>query len=176
VNIDLRSWLAGGAEAAERQRRSLWGRVTQRMRLLWDSLSYAWQDRVIDYNQETQRGLLERLGLVQSRLSLLVASIAAVFLVAAFVTWWLRRPARHADPWMRVWQRVCQKLAKAGVRPRLAHEGPLAYAERVSALRPDLAPQIKPLAELYASGRYGTQPQRLDEFKKLLSGFKPRRS
>jgi hypothetical protein len=52
VNIDLRSWLAGGAEAAERQRRSLWGRTTQRMRLLWDSLNYAWQDRVIDYNQE----------------------------------------------------------------------------------------------------------------------------
>ena len=86
MNIDLRSWLAGGAEAAERQRRSLCGRTTQRMRLLWDSLSYAWQDRVIDYNQETQRGLLERMGLVQSRLSLIVASIAAVSLVAALVT------------------------------------------------------------------------------------------
>ncbi len=176
VNIDLRSYLAGGAAEAERQRLSLWWRTMQRMRLLWDSLSYAWQDRVIDYNQETQRGMLERFGLRQSKVMLLLISGVAILIVVALVTWWLRRPTRHADPWMRAWQRVCQKLAKAGVRPRLVNEGPFAYAERVSSIRPDLAAQIKPLAELYAAGRYGAQSGRLEEFKRLLSGFKPRRS
>ncbi|MDZ4404698.1 transglutaminaseTgpA domain-containing protein [Prosthecobacter sp.] len=175
VNIDLRSFLAGGAEEAERQRRSLWGRTAQRFRLLWDSVSYAWQNQVIDYNQEAQRGVLERFGLRQSRALLLLISAAVVFTVGVLVAWWLRRPARHADPWMRAWQRVCRKLAKAGVRPRLVNEGPFAYAERVSALRPDLAGTITPLAEMYAAGRYGPQRERLDEFKKRLSGFKPRR-
>lgn len=174
VNIDLRAWLAGGAEAAERQRQSLWWRTTQRVRLLWDSLSYAWQDRVIDYNQEAQRGLLEQMGLVQSRLVLLISSIAAVFVITVLVSWWLRRPASSADPWMRAWQQACRKLAKAGTRPRLASEGPLAYAEHVSLARPDLAAQIKPLAELYAAGRYGGAGG-LPEFKKRLSRLKPAR-
>jgi len=175
VNIDLRAWLAGGAEAAERQRSSLWWRAAQRTRLLWDSLSYAWQDRVIDYNQEAQRGLLAQMGLVQSRLSLLITSIAAVLLVAVLIAWWLRRPARSVDPWGRAWQRACQKLARAGVRPRFANEGPLAYAERVSKSRPDLAAQIKLLAELYVAGRYGDAGDRLKDFKRLLAQFRPHR-
>jgi transglutaminase-like putative cysteine protease/uncharacterized protein (DUF58 family) len=176
VNIDLRAWLAGGAEAAERERRSLWGRTTQHMRLLWDSLSYAWQDRVIDYNRETQRDLLERVGLVQNRLALFITSVVAVVLAAVLVSWWLRRPARHADPWMRGWQRACRRLVKAGVQPRSVSEGPLDFAQRVSVLRPDLAPQVKRLAETYAAGRYGAQRERLKEFKSLLAEFKPVRA
>lgn len=173
LNIDLRAWLAGGAEAAERQRRSLWWRVTQRTRLLWDSLSYAWQDRVIDYNQETQRGLLARLGLVRGRLVLLISSATAIFAVSLLVSWWLRRAARFQDPWMRAWQRTCRKLAVAGVRSRLANEGPLTYAGHVSQARPDLAAQIKPLAEMYAAGRYGGADDLLVEFKRRTSRFKP---
>ena len=175
VNIDLRAWLAGGAEAAERQRRSLWWRTTQRVRLLWDSLSYAWQDEVIDFDQESQRNLLERFGLMRSRAVLLAASVLAVLLFAFGVAWWLRRPARSSDPWMRAWQRVCMKLARAGVRPRLANEGPLAYARCVSQSRPDLAETTNRLAELYAAGRYGGEETSLHEFKTLLVSFNPRR-
>ncbi|MFO1486678.1 MAG: transglutaminaseTgpA domain-containing protein [Verrucomicrobiaceae bacterium] len=173
LNIDLGAWLAGGAEAAERQRSSLWWRTTQRVRLFWDSLNYAWQDRVIDYNQDTQRDLLGRLGLAQSKLMLLLISGAAVFVATVGISWWLRRPARHSDPWMRAWQRACQRLVKAGVPPRAVSEGPLAFAERVAISRPDLAAQIKPLAELYATGRYGSSVGLFDEFKMLLAKFKP---
>ncbi len=175
VNIDLRAWLAGGAEAAERQRRSLWGRTTQRIRLLWDSLSYAWQDEVIDFDQESQRSLLERFGLMRSRAVLLAVSALAVLLFALGVAWWLRRPARSADPWMRAWQRACMRLARAGVRPRQANEGPLAYAKCVSQIRPDLAEMTGRLAELYAAGRYGGGGAGIHEFKTLLASFNPRR-
>ena len=155
VNIDLRAFLAGSAEEAERQRRSLWGRTWQRARLWWDSVNYDWQNQVIDYNQESQRSLLERVGLRQSKLVLLIPSAALVLLGALLVTWWLRRPARHADPWRRIWQRLCRRLASAGVPPYAASEGPLAFAERVAAERPDLAAQMGRLAEMYVSGRYG---------------------
>ncbi|OYW72875.1 MAG: hypothetical protein B7Z37_23585 [Verrucomicrobia bacterium 12-59-8] len=155
VNIDLRAFLAGGAEEAERQRRSLWGRSWQRMRLWWDSVNYDWQNQVIDYNQESQRSLLERVGLRQSKLVLLIPSAALVLVGALLVTWWLRRPARHADPWRRIWQRLCRRLARAGVPPYAASEGPLAFAERVALARPDLALQMGRLAEMYVSGRYG---------------------
>ncbi|MEZ5386054.1 MAG: transglutaminaseTgpA domain-containing protein [Prosthecobacter sp.] len=177
VNIDLRAWLAGGAEAAERQRRSLWWRTTQRIRLLWDSLSYAWQDEVIDFDQESQRNLLESLGLVRGRHGILLAASAlGIFLFAYGVAWWLRRPTRTSDPWLSAWRRACMKLARAGVRPRLANEGPLAYAECVSRSRPDLAEATSRLAELYASGRYGGGEDGFQEFKALQASFKPRRN
>ncbi len=174
VNIDLRAWLAGGAEAAERQRRSLWGRTTQRVRLLWDSLSYAWQDEVIDFDQESQRSLLERFGLFRSRAVLLAASALAVGIVALAVGWWLRRPARPSDPWMRVWQRICQRLERAGAPARAASEGPLAYAGRVAAARPDLSGPVERLAALYANGRYGTSGA-LDEFRQAARALQIRR-
>jgi uncharacterized protein (DUF58 family) len=155
VNVDLGAFLAGGAEEAERQRRTLWGRASLRVRLWWDSVNYDWQNQVIDYNQESQRSLLERVGLRQSQVVLLIPSAALVLVGALLVTWWLRRPARHADPWRRTWQRLCQQLAKAGVPPCLPSEGPLAFAERVAIHRPDLAAQIGRLAEMYVSGRYG---------------------
>jgi uncharacterized protein (DUF58 family) len=155
MNIDLGAFLAGGAEEAERQRRTLWGRSWLRLRLWWDSVNYDWQNQVIDYNQESQRSLLERVGLRQGKLVLLIPSVALVLLGSLLVTWWLRRPARHADPWRRTWQRLCQRLARAGVRPYVASEGPLAFAERVAIERPDLAAQMGRLAEMYVSGRYG---------------------
>ncbi|MGV3664038.1 MAG: transglutaminaseTgpA domain-containing protein [Prosthecobacter sp.] len=174
LNIDLRAWLTGGGEAAERQRRTLWWRINQRARLLWDSLSYAWEDQVIDYDAESQRGLLERLGLRQSRMVLLMLSGLAVLVIAGGVMWWLRRPARPADPWMRAWQRVSRRLAKAGVRRRMANEGPLDYAKRVSAARPDLAAEIQPLAEMYVAGRYGGAREVLREFQAVSGRFRPK--
>lgn len=174
LSIDLRAWLTGGGEAAERQRETLWWRINQRARLLWDSLSYAWEDQVIDYDAESQRGLLERLGLRQSRLVLLLLSGAAVLLVAAVVTWWLRRPARSSDPWMRAWQRVSRRLVKAGVRTRQANEGPLDYARRVSATRPDLAAEIQPLAEMYVAGRYGGAQEVMKQFQAASGKFRPK--
>lgn len=174
LNIDLRAGLTGGGEAAERQRQSLWWRINQRTRLLWDSLSYAWEDQVIDYDAETQRGLLERLGLRQSRLVLLLLSGAAVLIIAGGVMWWLRRPARSSDPWTRGWQRVSRKLAKAGVRGREANEGPLDYARRVSAARPDLAAEIQPLAEMYVAGRYGGAREVMKEFQAASGRFRPK--
>ncbi|WP_395748222.1 transglutaminaseTgpA domain-containing protein [Prosthecobacter sp.] len=175
VNIDLRSFLAGGAEEAERQRRTLWGRTLQRLHLWWDSVNYGWQNQVIDYNQESQRGLLERVGLKQSKLVLLIPSAAFVMLGALLITLWLRRPARHADPWMRAWQRACSRVGKAGVHALLPNEGPLAFAQRVALSRPDLSDQFAPLADMYVAGRYGSTHESLDDFKAAVVRFRPRR-
>jgi uncharacterized protein (DUF58 family) len=174
VNIDLRSFFAGGAEEAERQRRSPWWRAAQRMRLLWDSINYGWQNQVIDYNQEAQRGLLERVGLRQAKVVLLIPSGVVVVLGLLMVAWWLKRPARHADPWVRVWQRVCRRLSKAGVAPRSINEGPLDFAQRVAAGHPDLAEPIHRLADMYVNGRYGGADS-FDEFKRGASAWRIKR-
>ncbi len=175
VNIDLRAFLAGGAEEAERQRRTLLGRTLQHLRLWWDSVNYGWQNQVIDYNQEAQRGLLESVGLRQNKLVLLIPSGLFVLVGGLLVTWWLRRPARHADPWMRLWQRVCRRVGKAGVQIGMPNEGPLTFARRVAEARPDLSPQFDPLVAMYISGRYGTSHEVLDQFKAAVQHFKPTR-
>ncbi|WP_397384571.1 transglutaminaseTgpA domain-containing protein [Prosthecobacter sp.] len=175
VNIDLRAFLAGGAEEAERQRRTLWGRSLQRLRLWWDSVNYDWQNQVIDYNQEAQRGLLESVGLRQSKLVLLIPSAAFVVVGVLLVALWLRRPARHADPWMRLWQRACSRVGKAGVKTWMPNEGPLTFARRVAEARPDLSPQFDPLVAMYVSGRYGSSHEVLDQFKAAVLRFKPKR-
>ena len=66
VNVDLRTLLAGGAAAAERERSSLLYPAERSLRLMWDSMSYAWQDKVIDFDKETQRGIFETMGLRHS--------------------------------------------------------------------------------------------------------------
>jgi protein-glutamine gamma-glutamyltransferase len=175
VNIDLSAFLAGGAEEAERQRRTLLGRSLQRLRLWWDSVNYGWQNQVIDYNQESQRGLLERVGLRQSKLVLLIPSAAFVLVGGLLIAWWLRRPARHADPWMRLWQRLCRRVGKAGVQAWMPTEGPLAFAQRVALARPDLSPQFDPLVAMYISGRYGASHEVLEQFKTAVVRFKPQR-
>ncbi|MBN8419340.1 MAG: DUF3488 domain-containing protein [Verrucomicrobia bacterium] len=175
VNIDLQAFLAGGAEEAERQRRTLWGRSVQHLRLWWDSVNYDWQNQVIDYNQEAQRGLLESVGLRQSKLVLLIPSAAFVVVGVLLVALWLRRPARHADPWMRLWQRACSRVGKAGVQTWMPNEGPLTFARRVAMARPDLSPQFDPLVAMYVSGRYGASHEVLDQFKEAVQRFKPKR-
>lgn len=175
VNIDLGAFLAGGAEEAERQRRTLWGRTMQHLRLWWDSVNYDWQNQVIDYNQESQRGLLESVGLRHSKLVLLIPSGAFVLVGALLVTLWLRRPARHSDPWVRLWQRACKRAGRAGVQSWMPHEGPLTFARRVALARPDLSAQFDSLAAMYVSGRYGSSHEVLDQFKAAVLRFKPAR-
>lgn len=175
VNVDLRAFFAGGSAEAERQRRTLWGRTLLRLHLWWDSFNYGWQNQVIDYNQESQRGLLESVGLRQSKLVLLVPSGAVVLIGVLLIGWWLKRPARHADPWMRLWQRACRRIGKAGVAVCEASEGPLNFAQRVALARPDLSSQFDALTALYVSGRYGASHEVLEQFKTAVMRFKPQR-
>lgn len=176
INIDLRAWLAGGGEAAERQRRSLWWRLSQRTRLLWDSLSYAWESQVIDFNEDLQRDFMESLGLGSSRLLLLGLTLGVALLGGGSVALWLRRPTRVSDPWLRAWQKVGVRLVKAGAPRQLASEGPLDYTQRVAVARPDVAEPLQQLAQLYAAGRYGaTGAGSLGLFRLAVGRFKPKR-
>jgi hypothetical protein len=76
-------------------------------------------------------------------------------LTLAALGYWLSRAARSADPWVRAWQSLGQKLAKLGVPPRQVHEGPLDFAKRAAAQRPALAGEIQRLAQIYVEARYG---------------------
>jgi uncharacterized protein (DUF58 family) len=148
---DFRTYLNSGAGSGVLADMGLWRRAVFETRLVWDRLNFAWQESVVEYNQESQEGWLSRLGIAWRPWHLLLLS-ALVLLSALYAIYrWLRRKRRVRDPWLRAWQLLGEKLHRAGFAARHAGEGPLDYARRISTPQMD----IRALAETYAQGRYG---------------------
>jgi hypothetical protein len=70
----------------------------------------------------------------------------------------------------RAWLRATRRLARVAPA-RAAHEGPMDYAYRVGALRPDLGPGVAALAAQYARLRFGLPAEKneIAEFERAVS-------
>jgi hypothetical protein len=66
----------------------------------------------------------------------------------------LTRERQSDDVVIRAYQDFCRKLARRGLNRR-SYEGPLDFAERVAARRPDLAARVRDIVKLYIALRYG---------------------
>lgn len=140
-------------------RDALWGQAVLRVQMFWDSLNYQWFMRVVQFNEDEQFSFFAGLGLWRMRTVGIIAIVLMVLVLAAL--WlWVRRPVRHPDPAVRLWQSVCQRLAKKG-RPRLPNEAPLAYAARV--------PEVAEFAQLYSEHRYGEEPVTLQRLRRAAA-------
>ena len=123
----------------------------------WDALNTAWNERIVKFDVNTQLGILARLGMHSADWTGLVAALGSGLVGwLMWIAWHIGRSAGPppADRLARAYARLCRKLARAGVA-REAHEGPLAYAERIAHDRPDLALRARPLLARYAQLRYG---------------------
>lgn len=126
----------------------------------WEALNGWWNDSVINFNYRSQLDLLAALGFHSPELRDAGWAFAVALLAwLAFVSWRFGKEPRPSPPDRlgRAYQRLCRKLARAGL-PRAAHQGPLAYAELITRARPDLIPQVRPLLEQYAELRFGPAP------------------
>jgi len=123
----------------------------------FEALNAWWQDGVIGFNFRKQLDLIESLGFEDRDWHILAGLLGAGGVAwLLFIAWSLRdqlKPQR-ADPLARVWRLLEQRLATAGL-PRATYEGPLAYAERVGTLRPDIAAALLAIARRYAELRFG---------------------
>ncbi len=129
------------------------------LRLLarWDALNAWWNDNVLRFDYRKQLQLLSRLGIHSPDLQTLGwGFVGALLSWLGWMAWQFGRaaPPERPDRLARAYARLCRKLARAGM-PRATHEGPLAYADAVSAKRPDLAPRVRQLLARYAELRYG---------------------
>jgi hypothetical protein len=114
----------------------------------------AWQDWVLDFSLARQQQMLAAVGLAHLReygltLSMLVLAGA----ILGLLTLALVRGANRREPLERIYQAFCDRLARIGL-PRAASEGPLDYARRVAAARPDLAVEIEAFMSAYLPARY----------------------
>ncbi len=145
--------------------------------LAWQAVNAWWQDQFIGFTFDRQLGLLGKLGLVGQQWQALVWLLAiggALWL--ALVAWSLRARAwARPDPLTRAWHRLERKLGSR-VTPRAQHEGPVAYAERIGALHPELATALRALARRYAQLRYGpvASAADLERFRRAVRLWQPR--
>ncbi len=146
----------------------------RQLALSWDALNNSWNEWVLAYGPDRQKEFLSGLGFgpVDWGEMTVAMTVALSGFSLAYAGWrWRRRYAR--DPVARAWQRFCARLARRGLA-RDAAEGPLAFAERVAAGRPELAAPVWEIARLYAALRYGpvASPIAVRQLQRLVWRFR----
>jgi transglutaminase-like putative cysteine protease len=159
------------------QRRTVW---FSGLRLRFDAVKEIWRERILDFDQDSQRRLLEFLKIPEPDGQKLVMVLAAAMsLVFGWLTWQVRRELAPSskDETARAYARLCAKLAAAGIA-RMPHEGAEAFAQRVAGLRPDLADIVASLCRQYSFLRYAapTTSVTLGQFQAAVRAFRPTRA
>jgi protein-glutamine gamma-glutamyltransferase len=159
INLGLNSSMRGTSTAG-RTDGSERGNLTHRpffsqFRLVWDSLNYAWDTRVLSFDSEAQKSFADSIG-ISTRgplvLFVCVSIIACAFL--AIYAAWMRLRARPAVDRVKAFYEVfCRKLARRGVQ-REPWEGPTKYSERAGQLLPNESNRIRQISETYIALRY----------------------
>jgi len=149
------------------------GRVTFRAELPWaaamvrqvrwlvDAANLNWHRWVVGYDRERQDFLMKHLGLgglSPTQLGVLAVAVAGLLLAATGLWLVLQRPARR-DPVVAAYDRLCRKLARAGVE-RAPHEGPRDYLTRATRELPQATEQLRVIGRLYEHLRYGRRAPR----------------
>lgn len=152
--------LASGMALAELAPGFLAG-LTRRVRLAWDAARFFWQDDVVSSQAEWWRNFLGET--VTARryeryvwlLLMLCALVLASLLVIALPRLRDRMVRRPQDRAVRLYARLCRRLARRGL-PRRGPEGPIDYCRRlVPCLHPASHDDIARATEIYVRLHYG---------------------
>ena len=131
------------------------GRVLDDARLAWDSVNFAWDTRVLAFDQDAQREILTRIRIDGWSGGLVLFSIAAVSagLLCLYGVWIRWRARARSDPLRSLYDQFCEKAGQLGASRHPA-EGPANYAERAAALIPQQADRIRKITASYIALRY----------------------
>ena len=150
-------------------------RVWQRLRYSWDTVNNSWNQWILGYGQSLQSEFLSNFGIKswQGMTLWLTVGLGIIVLVTALLMLFGKH-GEH-DPVLQEYLRFCNKLGRCGIRREPA-EGPLDFASRVAALKPDLASDVHIISNLYAALRYGNRytALRLRRLRHWVNVFHPR--
>ncbi|AMN46325.1 hypothetical protein ACG33_04220 [Steroidobacter denitrificans] len=150
--------------------------VLSQLRLAWDAVNTFWNNQIVEFGEQQQHWLLERLSIQQPRWEYLGAALLAILsgffaILSVWLAWRFRPPAR--DPVAKLYDRLCALLARRQVT-RQPHEGPNDYLARAQAALPRLADPLEEIRCLYVRLRYGPDPleSELSRLKFLIGRLK----
>jgi len=125
------------------------------MRFNWDAVTNYWNQWVLSFNPEAQRSIFSDVGIPDMdwrklSIALILAFMVALAVVGVLVL--LRR--EKVDPVLALYLEFCERCARLGL-PRLSHEGPLDYLQRIAPRLPEPARrQAENITRIYTSLRY----------------------
>ncbi len=158
--------------------------LLRQLQYSWDALNTEWNRWVVGFNADRQRDFLSRMGMQTvdwKNIAIWLGS--ALFGIVGITTLLLlgRLYTKRKDPLVAIYDRLCNKLAKAGF-PRAPHEGPLDYLTRVARQQPGIARDLHDLIETYIALRYAkpaaaptvfqTELRRLVQLERRFRPFK----
>lgn len=158
--------IEGGIDAAMPEDEPVPGRLIRNSRVLsniqlaWDAANTFWNNQIIEFSALQQSWLANKIGLEElgwRELGIAMAlTLGAFFAILSAYLAWRFRP-RSRDPVLQVYEELCRKFAQLNL-PRLPHEGPNDYLNRLASAEPKLAPQLSEVRDIYVGLRYGPSP------------------
>jgi len=151
---------------------SLWHRLSLRL----DGIAHGWNQWVLSYDDQRQRGLFGALGLDFADWRELAGLFAALsMLVIGGCALLTLHPKPPKDPVERAWSEFCDKLAASGI-PRQAHETAWQFHERSRRLLDaESTAQARRIVMLYNELRYGGRSAQSDvrHLRQSVARFQP---
>lgn len=125
------------------------------LRLRLDAIEYEWNRRVVNYDEEVQFELFQRVfGEVTDRkVILLMVTLTTIVVLGIAISIVKLEPRSRRDPVNKLYRRVSAELDRVGLA-RFKGEGPVDYCERVSRQRPELGAVMQELTALYLAMCY----------------------
>jgi len=150
-------------------------KIWQQLANRWDAINNGWNQWILGYGPARQREFLNRLGLKNidwpGMTIALIIIITSLLLGYAAWMFFLNPQMLVRDPAQKIYLRFCKKLARQGLH-RHPSEGPITFATRVSAARPDLAVPVQKIIELYVQTRYRSQLETVGQLRKAVLYFR----
>jgi len=144
-----------------------------RLRLGWDTLNTYWKQRIVQFDADEQRTIMNWLGIDNTDWRSLGLGLVLVFVIffVALMTYlaWRFKP-KQRDPVLTVYAALKRTLARQQLYCE-SYEGPMDFLSRVATTRPAVAAQLTEIRDLYVELRYGPQPtaQQLSRLRHLIS-------
>ena len=148
--------------------------IFARARLGWQTLSYAWDTRVISFDGDEQESFFASIGITGHGPIFLIAGtlVIAIALLALYAGWTHLRTRPCGNRVKIIYESFCRKAAKLGA-PRNPAEGPLDFSRRATRLLPNDSERIRSIAQAYIALRYAPapDPNALERFAKEVNAF-----
>lgn len=181
ASLDLTSFLEARSDSGRMgaRRNSLIAQLLRsgvftNLRLVWETLSYEWDARLLAFDADVQDVLLTSMGIASRGPGFLVLEILllATALLAVYFVWMQLRTRSRVDRVKTLYEKFCRKTERFGI-PRDLCEGPLDFTQRAADALPNEAKRIRQIADMYILLRYAPQPApgMLDKFAKDVSAF-----